>query len=84
MVLRIIYGFGVDRSTGMVFNHGMTPTKETLIARRSRFGFPVDEAAAQLDELIAHFDPGENLASALVYWDFATVLQAGRFCGCVR
>ncbi|MGC4174323.1 hypothetical protein [Demequina sp.] len=54
------------------------PTSETLIARRVARGANEEESRLLLHELIAaHF--GDNLASALVYQDFATEAQAQAF-----
>ena len=58
-----------------------TVTPEAMIARRVRVGgFAASRSRRLLSELIAAHD-GDNLASALVYWGFATERQALRFAG---
>ena len=49
-----------------------------LISRRVSKGYNAAESAAMLDDLIARHD-GDNLASALVYCDFATERASYRF-----
>lgn len=52
-----------------------------MIARRVRVGgFAASRSRRLLSELIAAHD-GYNLASALVWWGFATERQALRFAG---
>jgi hypothetical protein len=56
-------------------------TEEAMIARRSRVGgYAPGKSRRLLSELKAAHD-GVNLASALVWWGFATERQALRFAG---
>ena len=67
-------GYGEAMSTATV-------TPEAMIARRVRVGgFAASRSRRLLSELIAAHD-GYNLASALVWWGFATERQALRFAG---
>lgn len=49
-----------------------------MINRRVRIGYDRQKSIAQFEELVREFS-GNNLASALIYNDFATVSEAEKF-----